>query len=170
MLVHFFNHNPMFVNFLVDESTHRMYIFQTISLNVCTCRSPAYQTISPRTKGGRQHAQLIGGSLGWSYDVRPTVIWTRRSSSSYTSDPSQKVGIRSTMPKSTPPKKLEQIQNQESKSYLMESVYELKACQQYLKVNSANPEYPLTMFPVSGLLHSTIIKFLDENTGTGRYL
>ena len=52
----------------------------------------------------------------------------------------------------------------------MESVYELKACQQYLKVNSANPEYPLTMFPVSGRLHSTIIKFLDENTGTGRYL
>ena len=28
---------------------------------------------------------------------------------SYTSDPSQKVGIRSTMPKSTPPKKLEHI-------------------------------------------------------------
>ena len=49
---------------------------------------------------------------------------------SYTSDPSQKFGVRSTMPKSTPPKKLEQIQNQESESYLMESVYELKACQQ----------------------------------------
>ena len=80
MLVHFFNHNPTFVNFLVDESTHRMYIFQMISLNVCTCRSPAYQTISPRTKGGRRHAQLIGGSLGWSYDIRPTVIWTSRSS------------------------------------------------------------------------------------------
>ena len=89
---------------------------------------------------------------------------------SYTSDPSQKIGIRSTMPKSTPPKKFEQVQNQESESFLMESVYELKACQQYLKVNSANPEYPLTMFPVSGLLHSMIIKFLDENTGTGRYL
>ena len=89
---------------------------------------------------------------------------------SYTSDPSQKVGIRSTMPKSTPPKKLEQIQNQESESYLMESVYELKACQQYLKVNSANPECPLTMFPVSGCLHSTIVKFLDENACTGHHL
>ena len=89
---------------------------------------------------------------------------------SYTSDPSQKVGIRSTMPKSTPPKKLEQIQNQESESFLMELVYELKACQQYLKVNSANPECPLTMFLVSGHLHSTIIKFLDENTCIGRYL
>ena len=82
---------------------------------------------------------------------------------SYTSDPSQKFGIRSTMPKSTPPKKLEQIQNQESESHLMESVFELRSCQQYLKVNSANPECPLTMFPVSGRLHSTIVMFLDEN-------
>ena len=83
---------------------------------------------------------------------------------SYTSDPSQKFGIRSTMPKSTPPKKLEQIQNQESESHLMESVYELKSCQQYLKVNPANPKCPLTMFPVSGCLHSTILMFLDKNT------
>ena len=89
---------------------------------------------------------------------------------SYTSDPSQKVSIRSTMPKSTPPKKLEQIQNQESESFLMESVYELKACQQYLKVNSANPECPLTMFPVSGCLYLMIIKFLGENTCTGHCL
>ena len=89
---------------------------------------------------------------------------------SYTSDPSQKFGIRSTMPKSTPPKKLEQIQNQESESHLMESVYELRSCQQYLKVNSANPKCPLTMFPVSGCLHSMIVKFLDENACTGRHL
>ena len=89
---------------------------------------------------------------------------------SYTSDPSQKFGIRSTMPKTTPPKKFEQIQNQESESYLMESVYELKAYQQYLKVNSANPECPLTMFPVSGRLHSTIVKFLDKNACTGHHL
>ena len=67
------------------------------------------------------------------------------------------------MPKSTPAKKLEQIQNQESESHFMESVYELGTCQQYLKVNSANPECSLTMFPVSGCLHSTIVKFLDEN-------
>ena len=83
---------------------------------------------------------------------------------SYTSDPSQKFGIRSTMPKSTPAKKLEQIQNQESESHLMESVYELRTCQQYLKVNSANPKCPLMMFAVSGRLHSTVVKFLDKNT------
>ena len=58
----------------------------------------------------------------------------------FTLDPSQKFGVRITMPKSTPPKKLEQIQNQESESHLMTSVYELRACQQYLKVNSADPE------------------------------
>ena len=52
----------------------------------------------------------------------------------------------------------------------MESVYELKACQQYLKVNSANSECPLMMFPVSGRLHSTIVKFLDENACTERHL
>ena len=89
---------------------------------------------------------------------------------SYTTDPSQKFGIRSTMPKSTPPKKLEQIQNQESESHLMESVYELRTCQQYLKINSANPECPLMMFLVSGRLHSTIVKFLDENAYTGHHL
>ena len=72
---------------------------------------------------------------------------------SFTSDPSQKLGIRSTMPKGTPPKKLEQIQNQESESHLIASVYELKSCQQYLKVNSADPECPLMIFPVSGHLH-----------------
>ena len=82
---------------------------------------------------------------------------------SYTSDPSQKFGIRSTMPKSTPPKKLEQIQNQESESHLMESVYELRSCQQNLKVNSANLKCPLMMFPVSGCLHLMIAMFLDEN-------
>ena len=82
---------------------------------------------------------------------------------SYTSDPSQKFGIRSTMPKSAPPKKLEQIQNQESESHFMESGYELRSCQQYIKVNSANPECPLTMFPVSGHFHSMIVMFLDEN-------
>ena len=73
------------------------------------------------------------------------------------------------MPKSTLPKKLEQIQNQESESHLMESVYELRSCQQYLKVNSANPECPLMMFPVSGRLHSMIVKFSDENACTGRH-
>ena len=67
---------------------------------------------------------------------------------SYTTDPSQKFGIRSTMPKSTPPKKLEQIQNQESESHLMESVYELRTCQQYLKVNSAKPR--MSSYDVSG--------------------
>ena len=36
-------------------------------------------------------------------------------------------------------KKLEQIQNQESESHLMGSVYELRSCQQYLRVNSENP-------------------------------
>ena len=41
---------------------------------------------------------------------------------SFTSDPSQKFVIRSTMPKGTPPKKLEQIQNQESESHLMASL------------------------------------------------
>ena len=83
--------------------------------------------------------------------------------SSYKSDPSQKFSIRSTMPKSTPPKKLEQIQNQESESHLMELVYAPRSCQQYLKVNSANPKCPLTMFLVSGRLHSTIVKSLDKN-------
>ena len=72
---------------------------------------------------------------------------------SFTSDPSQKFDVRSTTPKGTPPKKLEQIQIQESESHLMASVYELKSCQQYLKVNSADPECPLTIFPVGGCLH-----------------
>ena len=66
----------------------------------------------------------------------------------YTSDPSQEVGVRSTMLKTTPPRKLEQIQNQESESHLMSSVFKLRSCQQYLKVNSADPECPLTIFPV----------------------
>ena len=71
----------------------------------------------------------------------------------YTSDPSQEVGVRSTMLKTTPPRKLEQIQNQESESHLMASLFELKSCQQYLKVNSADPECPLMIFPVSGRLY-----------------
>ena len=57
------------------------------------------------------------------------------------------------MPKGTPPKKLEQIQNQESESYLVVSVYKLKSYQQYLKVNLADPECPLTIFRVSGHLY-----------------
>ena len=83
----------------------------------------------------------------------PQLFGQARAVPSFTSDPSQKFGIRSTMPKSTPPKKLEQIQNQESESHLMESVYELRSCQQYLKVNSVNPECPLMIFPVSGRSH-----------------
>ena len=71
----------------------------------------------------------------------------------FTSDPSQEVGVRSTMPKTTPPRKLEQIQNQESESHLMSSVFELISCQQYLKVNSADPECPLMIFPVGGRLY-----------------
>ena len=66
---------------------------------------------------------------------------------------SQEVGVRRTMLKTTPPRKLEQIQNQESESHLMASVFELKSCQQYLKVNLADPECPLMIFPVGGCLY-----------------
>ena len=71
----------------------------------------------------------------------------------FTSDPSQVFGVKSLVPKSSPPKKVENIQNQESESHLLSSVYELKAVQQYLKVNSKDPECPLMIFPVSGRLH-----------------
>ena len=71
----------------------------------------------------------------------------------FTSDPSQVFGVKSLVPKSSTPKKLENIQNQESESHLLSSVYESRAVQQYLKINSEDPECPLTIFPVSGRLH-----------------
>ena len=67
-----------------------------------------------------------------------------------TTDPMQEHNMRSKVPKSNLPHKLKQVQNQESESFLMESVYELKAAQNYLKVNFANSDTPWTMFPVSG--------------------
>ena len=83
----------------------------------------------------------------------PQLFGQAREVPAFTLDPNQQFGVRSTVPKSTPPKKLEQIQNQESKSHLLASVYELRACQQYLKVNSADPECPVMIFPVRGHLY-----------------
>ena len=68
----------------------------------------------------------------------------------HTTDPMQEHNIRSKVPKSNIAHKLKQVQNQESESFLMESVYELKTAQNYLKANSAKAETPWTMFPVSG--------------------
>ena len=67
-----------------------------------------------------------------------------------TTDPMQLHKIRSKVPRSNLPHKLKEVQNQESESFLMESVYELKSAQNYLKLNSADPNVPWTMFPVSG--------------------
>ena len=82
----------------------------------------------------------------------------------YTTDPSQQFGVKSLVPKNSPPQKFKNIQNQESESHLLSSVYELKAVQQYLKVNSKDPDCPLTLFPVSGRFYWTKVDFLDENT------
>ena len=71
----------------------------------------------------------------------------------FTSDPSQVFEVKSLVPKSSPPKKLENIQNQESESHVLSSVYKLRAVQQYLKIDSKDPECPLTIFLVSGCLH-----------------
>ena len=102
----------------------------------------------------------VDGMLNWMEDkwddlmtFDPQLFGQAGEVPAFTSDPSQKFGVRSTLPKSSPPKKLENIQNQESESHLMASVYELRACQQYLKVNLPDPNYPLMIFPVGGHLY-----------------
>ena len=115
-LVHHFNHNPSFANFLVAmkvpaECTH----FRRFHW--------AFVLVDPPPIKLFHLGKEVDGMLSLLEDrwddlmtFDPQLFGQAGAVPSYTSDPSQKVGIRSTMPKSTPPKKLEQIQNQESES------------------------------------------------------
>ena len=79
-------------------------------------------------------------------------------------DPMQVWGIKSIMPKGKLPNRLNEEQNQETEAHLLSDVHELKSVQNYLKVNSANPKYPLTLFPVSGRMYWALLLNLDVYT------
>ena len=70
-------------------------------------------------------------------------------------DPQQQYGVRGKLPK-LPPQKLKEQRSLRSDEMGFDHDFELKATEDYLKANTADPTHPLTLFRVSGHLYTNI--------------
>ena len=84
-------------------------------------------------------------------------------------DPQQQYGVRGKVPKA-PAAKLKDTRSLQADKLGFENDYEMRNTENYLKANSEDPAHPLTLFRVSGCLHTirrkywTLVYKLDVNT------
>ena len=84
-------------------------------------------------------------------------------------DPQQQYGIRGKVPKA-PSAKLKDTRSLQADELGFEKDFKMRSTENYLKANSEDPAHPLTLFRVSGCLHTirqkhwTLVHKLDVDT------